>query len=111
MTDHSFNPIFEEVGSLGDIGIECFITLKLETIRVVGLSECYSELLVHYHSGLSCSRRFFTDDPRAPSMVNVFSVVVRRTYSVVTDLKAASFSETNEMSLGSVHFALFFLNG
>lgn len=43
-------------------------------------------------------------------MANVFSVVVRHTYSVVTFLKAASFSETNEMSRGSVHLALFFLN-
>ena len=47
VTVHSFNPIFEEDGSLGDIGIECLVTLKLETIRVVGLSECYSEFLIH----------------------------------------------------------------
>ena len=43
VTDHSFNPIFEEVGSLGDIGIECLITLKLETISVVVFCESYSD--------------------------------------------------------------------
>ena len=43
MTDHSFNPIFEEVGSLGDIGVECLITLKLETIRVFVFCEFYSD--------------------------------------------------------------------
>jgi len=43
--------------------------------------------------------------------VNVFSVVVRQISSVVTSRKAASFSETNGTSHGSVHLDRFFLNG
>ena len=46
MTAHSFNPMFDESGSMGDIGIECFTTFKLEKVRVVAFCECYTELFL-----------------------------------------------------------------
>ena len=36
--------MFDESGSMGDIGIECLTTFKLEKVSVVAFCECYTEL-------------------------------------------------------------------
>ena len=44
VTAHSFNPMFDESGSMGDIGIECLTTFKLEKVSVVAFCEYYTEI-------------------------------------------------------------------